>query len=110
MQAWRHTVSLEVNLRALRGMVMFLPGQGQSHGGVLAYAAVLEGVKVSPKVDLLLLAPADEGVKVGPRDKVLCLSLDFQVVRMLSFSSTRSASVALKSSSESRHRASLNTP
>ena len=26
----------------------------------------LEGVKVSPKVDLFSLAPADEGVKCGP--------------------------------------------
>ena len=76
---------------------------------VLAYAAVLEGVKVSPKVDLLLLAPAEEGVKVGLRDEVLCLSLDSHVVRMSFFNSIRSASVALKSSNESRHRTSLHT-
>ena len=70
---------------------------------------VLEGVKVSPKVDLLLLAPVDEGVKVGLRDKVLCLSLDSHMARMSFFSSIRSASVALKSSKESRHRTSLHT-
>ena len=54
----------------------------------------LEEVKVSPKVDFFSLAPADEGVNVGPRDKVLCLSLDFHVVRMSFFRSIRSASVA----------------
>ena len=36
----------------------------------------LERVKVSPKVDLFLLAPTDEGMNVGPRDEVLHLSLD----------------------------------
>ena len=70
----------------------------------------LEGVKVSPKVDLFSLVPADEGVNMGLRDKVLCLSLDSHMVRMLFFRSIRSASVALKSSNESRHRTSLNTP
>ena len=70
----------------------------------------LEGVKVSPKVDLLSLAPTDEGVNVGPRDEVLHLSLDSHVVRMSFFSSIRSASVALKSSNESRCRTSLHTP
>ena len=30
-------------------------------------AVALERVKVSPKVDLFLLAPADEGVNVGPK-------------------------------------------
>ena len=73
-------------------------------------AMALEGVKVSPKVDFFSLAPADEGVQVGPRDEVLCLSLNFHVARMSFFRSIRSASVVLKSSSESRHRISLNTP
>ena len=67
------------------------------------------GEKVSPNMDFLLLALTDEGMKVGPRDDILCLSLDFQVVRISFFSPTRSASVALKSSSRLRHRASLNT-
>ena len=47
---------------------------------------------------------------MGPRDEVLCLSLDSHMVRMLFFRSIRSALVALKSSNESRHRTSLNTP
>ena len=70
----------------------------------------LEGVKVSPKVDLFSPAPTDEGVNVGLRDKVLHLSLDFHMARILFFRSIRSTSVALKSSNESRHRTSLNTP
>ena len=68
-------------------------------------AMALEGVKVSPKVDFFSLAPPDEGV-----NEVLWLSLDFHMVRMSFFRSIRSASVALKSSSELRHRISLNTP
>ena len=70
----------------------------------------LKGEKVSPNVDFFSLALVDEGMNVGPRDKVLCLSLDFQVARMSSFSSIRSASVALKSFSELRHRASFEHP
>ena len=70
----------------------------------------LERVKVSPKVDLLSLAPTDEGVNMGLRDEVLHLSLDSHMVRMSFFNSIRSTSVALKSSNESRHRTSLNTP
>ena len=73
-------------------------------------AMASEGVKVSPKVDLFSMAPTDEGVNVGPRDEVLHLSLDSHMVRMLFFRSIRSASVALKSSNESRHRTSLHTP
>ena len=69
----------------------------------------LERVKVSPKVDLFSLAPADEGVNVGLRDEVLHLSLDSHVARMSFFSSIRSTSVALKSSNESRCRTSLHT-
>ena len=68
------------------------------------------GVKVSPKVDFFLLAPTDEGLNIGLRDKVLCLPLDFHMVRMSFFKSIKSALVALKSSSELRCRISLNTP
>ena len=56
------------------------------------------------------LAPAVDGTKVGLSVEVLHLSLAFQMGRILSFSSFRSTFVALKSSNESRHRASLNTP
>ena len=63
-------------------------------------------VKVFPKVDPCSLDPTDEEVNVGLRDKVLLLSLDFHMVRMLFFMSIKSASVALKSSNESRQRAS----
>ena len=75
-----------------------------------AGAVALEGEKVAPKVDFFSLAPADDRTKVALRDEVLCLSLAFQMERILSFSSLKSTSVALKSSSESRCRASLNTP
>ena len=68
------------------------------------------GRRYHPNIDFLLLALTDEGMNVDPRDEVLCLSLDFQVVRMSFFRSIRSASVALKSSSELRCRTSLNTP
>ena len=67
---------------------------------------VLVEVKVFPRVDPCSLEPADEEVNVGPRDEVLLLSLDFHMVRMLFFMSIKSASVALKSSNESRCRAS----
>ena len=63
-----------------------------------ASAVALEGEKVSPNVDFFfLLALTEEGMNVGPRDEVLCLSLDLQAVRISSFNSIRSASVALKS-------------
>ena len=76
-----------------------------------AGAVALEGEKVSPNVDFFFsLALMEEGMNVGLRDEVLCLSLDLQVVRISSFNSIRSASVALKSSSKSSFRASLNTP
>ena len=75
-----------------------------------AGAMALEGEKVSPNIDFLLLALADEGMNMGPKDEVLCLSLDFQVVRMSFFRSIRSALVVLKSSSELRCRTSLKTP
>ena len=70
----------------------------------------LEGEKVLPNVDFLSLAPAVEGTKVGLSVEVFCLSLAFKMERISSFSPFRSASVALKSSNELRHRASLNTP
>ena len=75
-----------------------------------AGAVAQEGEKVPPKVDFFSPALADDGINVGLRDEVLQLSLAFQMERMLSFSSIRSASIALKSSSESRHKASQNTP
>ena len=65
----------------------------------------LAEVKVFPKVDPCSLEPVDEKANVGLRDKVLLLSLDFHMVRMLFFMSIKSASVVLKSSNESRHRA-----
>ena len=66
----------------------------------------LPEVKVFPKVDPCSLESADEEVNVGLRDEVLLLSLDFHVARMLFFMSIKSASVALKSSSKLRWRAS----
>ena len=76
-----------------------------------ASAVALEGEKVSPNVDFFFsLALVEEGMNMGPRDEVLCLSLDFKVVRISSFNSIRSVSVALRSSSELSFRASLNTP
>ena len=70
----------------------------------------LEGEKVLPNVDFFSLAPAVDGTKVGPSVEVFHLSLAFQMERISSFSSFRSASVVLKSSNKSRCRASLNTP
>ena len=103
--------SLEVGLRALREVKAFLASHSLKCEGYLQLPGMaLERVKVSPKVDLLLLAPTDEGVNVGLRDEVLCLSLDSHMVRMSFFSFIRSASVALKSSNESRHRTSLHNP
>ena len=57
-------------------------------------------------MDPCSLESMDKEVNVGLRDKVLLLSLDFHMARMLFFMSIKSASVALKSSSESRWRAS----
>ena len=64
------------------------------------------GVKVLPKVEPFSLAPVDEGVNVGLRDEVLHLSLESHMARMSFFRSIKSASVALKSSSELRHKTS----
>ena len=72
---------------------------------MLVDVAALPQVKVFPKVDPCSLEPVDEEMNVGLRDKVL-LSLDFHVARMLFFMSIKSALVALKSSNESRWRAS----
>ena len=62
----------------------------------------LAGIKVLPKVEPFSLGFVDEEVNVGPRDEVLHLSLESHMVRMSFFRSIKSASVALKSSSESR--------
>ena len=55
---------------------------------------------------LFLGVHANEEMNMGLRDEVLLLSLEFHMVRMLFFMSIKSASVALKSSNESRWRAS----
>ena len=72
----------------------------------LIEVAALVEVKVLPKVDPCSLEPVDEDVNISLRDEVLLLSEDFHMVRMLFFMSIKSASVALKSSNESRWRAS----
>ena len=56
-------------------------------------------------MDPCSLESADE-VNMGLRDKVLLLSLDFYMARMLFFMSIKSTLVALKSSNELRWRAS----
>ena len=63
---------------------------------MLEGAVALEGEKVSPKVDFFSPDLMDDGTNMGSRDEVLHLSLAFQMERILSFSSIRSASVALK--------------
>ena len=64
------------------------------------------GVKVFPRVDPRLLESAEE-MNVGLRDEVFLASLDFHILKMLSFRCIMSASVALKSSKESKRRDSL---
>ena len=64
------------------------------------------GIKVFPRVDPRLLESAEE-TNVGPRDKVFLASLDFHVAKMFSFIRMMSASVALKTSRESKQRDSL---
>ena len=64
------------------------------------------GVKVFPRVDPRFLESAEE-MNVGLRDEVFLASLDFHVLKMLSFRCIMSASVALKSSNESKWRDSL---
>ena len=64
------------------------------------------GIKVFPRVDPRLLESAEE-MNVGPRDEVFLASLDFHVAKISSFICIISASVALKSSKESRWRDSL---
>ena len=76
---------------------------------VLLDAVASLGIKVLPRVDPCPFESTDE-MNVGPRDEVLLVSLDFHMARISSFMAIRSASVALKSSSESRQRASLYTP
>ena len=74
--------------------------------GTLLSGAGCLGVNVFPRVDSLLLESADE-TNVGPRDEVFLASLDFHVLKMLSFRRIMSASVALKSSKVSKRRDSL---
>ena len=64
------------------------------------------GIKVFPRVDPQLLESAEE-MNVGPRDEVFLASLDFHIAKMSSFIRIILASVALKSSKESRQRDSL---
>ena len=64
------------------------------------------GVKVFPRVDPRLLESAEE-MNMGPRDEVFLMSLDFHILKMLSFRHIMSASVALKSSKEFKRRDSL---
>ena len=74
--------------------------------GTLLNGAGCLGVKVFPRVDPLLLESAEE-MNVGPRDEVFLTSLDFHVLKMLSFRCIMSALVALKSSKVSKRRDSL---
>ena len=64
------------------------------------------GIKVFPRVDPRPLESAEE-TNVGLRDEVFLMSLDFHIAKMSSFMCIISASVALKSSKESRWRDSL---
>ena len=74
--------------------------------GTLLGGTGCPGVKVFPRVDPRLLESAEE-TNVGPRDEVFLTCLDFHVLKMLSFRHIMSASVALKSSKESKQRNSL---
>ena len=74
--------------------------------GTLLDGAGCPGVKVFPRVDPRLLESAEE-MNVGPRDEVFLTSLDFHVLKMLSFRHIMSTLVALKSSKESKWRDSL---
>ena len=74
--------------------------------GTLLDGTGCPGVKVFPRVDPQLLESAEE-TNVGLRDGFLLASLDFHVLKMLSFRHIISTSVALKSSRESKQRDSL---
>ena len=74
--------------------------------GALLDGAGPPGIKVFPRVDPQLLESAEE-TNVGLRDKVFLTSLDFHIAKISSFICIISASVALKSSKESRQRDSL---
>ena len=74
--------------------------------GTLLEGAGSPGIKVFPRVDPQLLESAEE-MNVGPRDEVFLVSLDFHIARMSSFIHMMSASVALRSSRESKRRDSL---
>ena len=64
--------------------------------------------KSFPRVDPRLLESVEE-MNMGPRDEVFLTSLDFHIAKLSSFIRITSASVALKSSKESRQRDSLCT-
>ena len=74
--------------------------------GTLLDGAGPPGIKVFPRVDPRLLESAEE-MNVGLRDEVFLTSLDFHVAKISSFIHIILASVALKSSKESRQRDSL---
>ena len=74
--------------------------------GTLLDGAGSPGIKVFPRVDPRLLESAEE-TNVGLRDEVFLASLDFHVAKISSFIRMMSASVALKSSKESKRRDSL---
>ena len=61
------------------------------------------GMKVFPNVDPQLLESAEE-MNIGLRDEVFLASLDFHIAKISSFICIILASVALKSSNESRWR------
>ena len=85
---------------------MGIPGGGAKGLKTLLDGAGCLGVKVFPRVDPRLLESAEE-MNVGLRDEVFLMSLDFHILKMLSFRRIMSASVALKSSKESKWRDSL---
>ena len=74
--------------------------------GTLLDGAGPPGMKVFPRVDPRLLESAEE-MNVGLRDEVFLMSLDFHIAKISSFICMMSASVALKSSKESKWRDSL---
>ena len=74
--------------------------------GTLLDGAGSPGIKVFPRVDPQLLESPEE-MNMGLRDEVFLTSLDFHVAKIFSFIHMMSASVALKSSKESKQRDSL---
>ena len=92
-------------LKAEDDMTIVSPPPPGPRGTLLDGTGCL-GVKVFPRVDPRLLESAEE-MNVGLRDEVFLASLDFHVLKMLSFRHIISTSVALKSSKESKQRDSL---